>query len=392
MNQKLYIVFGTGADSVGLVEKITTPIAAVNGNIIDLRQDVLHGLFTVFMVVDLAGSSVAMDGLQGLVETISDETSLDLSVDKYQPVARSAEKENMLMILLGRDKPGIIATVTQILKTYNINIEFSEVIARESIFLMELLVDIHHCAIPLENLQGKLRDKMGTLGISTMFQTEDVFNKNKRILLFDIQSSFIDGDTLLEILQLTGIPAGEFNAALGQGDAGSVLNKAAGYLEDLPLEVAANVTEAIQVTPGTVELLQTLKIMGYKIALMSRGFTCVSEILKSKLGIDYCFGVPLVENDDAMTVTGELEDSALQNLERGTIIADLASREGVLPDDITVISDDPDSGESPPGLRLHFDMKVLLDYYNQHILSRESLIGLLASFGIPAAMSPEARG
>ena len=36
------------------------------------------------------------------------------------------------------------------------------------------------------------------------------------------------------------------------------------------------------------------------------------------------------------------------------------------------------------GYGLIFDMKVLLDYYNQHILSKESLIGLLGCFGVPA--------
>ena len=91
----------------------------------------------------------------------------------------------MLMILLGRDRPGIIATVADILKTYNINIEFSDMIARERIFLMELMVDIRHCAIPLENLQEVLRERMGALTINALFQSEDVFNKKKRILLFD---------------------------------------------------------------------------------------------------------------------------------------------------------------------------------------------------------------
>jgi phosphoserine phosphatase len=230
---------------------------------------------------------------------------------------------------------------------------------------------------------------MGTLGISTLFQTEDVFNKKKRILLFDIYSSFMDQQTLLEILELAGVPVDEFNATYGGDDPQAVLSRAAGCLEDLPLEVATNVTQAIQVAPGTVELIQTLKIMGYKIALVSRGFTCVSEILKEKLGIDYCFGVPLVENDDAMTATGELEDGALQSLDREGVIAHLAEREGVSPEDITIVTDQESRGGTPPGLRLEFDKKVLLDYYNKHILSRESLIGLLGSFGIPASASGE---
>lgn len=383
MNQKLYIIFGTGADSVGLVEKITTPISAVNGNIVDLRQDVLHGLFTVFMVVDLAACSKPIEEMQSLVQSISEDTGLDLSIDKYRPVPRSARKRNLLMILLGRDRPGIIATVTEILKTYNINIEFSEMIARESIFLMELMVDIQRCAIPLENLQLVLRDKMGALGINTLFQSEDVFNKKKRILLFDIHSSFIDQQTLEQILALTGISASDFNATYKQDDLGTVLNCAASCLENVPLEVATNVADAIEVTPGTVELIQTLKIMGYKIALLSRGFSCVSEILKEKLGIDHCFGISLVENDDAIALTGELDHASLEDLSRDKVISRLTALEGVSRDDITIVSDDDVVEGAPPGLRMRFDMKVLLEYYNQHILSKESLIGLLGCFGVP---------
>jgi phosphoserine phosphatase len=387
MNQKLYIIFGTGADSVGLVQKITTPISAVKGNIIDLRQDVLHGLFTVFMVVDLSAASVSVEEVQALVSNISDETGLDLTMDRYQPVARSAQKRNMLMILLGRDRPGIIAAVADILKTYNINIEFSDMIARERIFLMELMVDIRHCAIPLENLLEVLRERMGALGINTLFQSEDVFNKKKRILLFDIRSSFIDRATLADILQLTGIPATEFDAVYRKENV-LALQSAARCLADLPVEVAANIARAVEVTPETMELIQTLKIMGYKIALATRSFTCLSEVLKEKLAIDYCFGVPLVENDDAMTLTGELEDSALQTLETAGIIDRLVSQEGVSRDDITIIADEAE-GATPQGLRLRLNMKVLLEYYNQRILSREALIGLLGSFGIPAPAAEE---
>ncbi len=386
MNQKLYIIFGTGPDSVGLVERITAPISSISGNLIDLRQDVLHGLFTVFMVVDLTTATASVKELEALVASLSEETGLDLAMDKYQPVARSAEKQNLLLILLGRDRPGIIATVADALKTYNINIEFSEMIARENIFLMELMLDIRHCAIPLENLQQVLRERMGVLGIDALFQSEDVFNKKKRVLLFDVHSSFMDAATVGEILHLAGIPAAEFNAALG-GEEGAALSRAAGCLENLPLEVARNVARALEITPGTAELIQTLKIMGYKIALMSRGFTCVSDIMQEKLGIDYCFGVCLVENADAMTITGELEDSALESLDRDAVIQRLAAAEGVTRDDITAISDD--GTDIPPGLRLRFDMKVLLEYYNNHILSREALIGLLGSFGIPAPATAE---
>jgi len=148
-----------------------------------------------------------------------------------------------------------------------------------------------------------------------------------------------------------------------------------------------NITRALEVSSGTLELIQTLKTMGYKIALACRGFGCVAEVLRQKLGIDYCFGVPLLENDDAMTLTGELEEAALDGLATAPLAQRLAKLETVAREDITVITSDAAHPEAPPpGLRLRFDMKLILDYYNQRILSRQALIGLLGSFGPPIAL------
>ena len=59
--KNFYIIHGMGNDTVGLVGNITTPIAAKGGNIVDLRQDVLHGLFTIYLVVDLADSELRFE-------------------------------------------------------------------------------------------------------------------------------------------------------------------------------------------------------------------------------------------------------------------------------------------------------------------------------------------
>ena len=387
MNEKLFIIFGTGPDAVGLVERITTPVAAVQGNIIDLRQDVLHGLFTLFMVVDLAAAALGKDEVTDLVGRLSRETGLDLRVDEYRPLPRRGARQPLLLILLGRDRPGIVAAVTGLLKTYDINVDLAEMIAREGVFLMELMVDLDRCAIPLENLKGALRRRMGELGIDTLFQSEDVFNKKKRVLLFDLRTSLMAPATREEILRLAGLPAASLETTLGRGE-GDCLCRAAGCLEGLPLEVMTQVARAVEVGSGTLELIQTLKTMGYKIALACRAFGCVAEVLRAKLGIDHCFGVPLAENDDAMTLTGELEEGALEGLSVPSLIQRLARLEGVDPAEITVIASDPaDLSAALPGISLRFDMKRILDYHNQHILSRQALLGLLGSFGPPTLLS-----
>jgi phosphoserine phosphatase len=383
MNPKLYILFGTGTDAVGLVQKITTPIARIKGNIIDLRQDVLHGLFTIFLVLDLSEVTQSLEDVEQLVAEIAEETGLDLALDKYTPVPRSAEKKNLLMIMVGRDKPGIIATVSEILSTYRINVEFSQMIARENIFLMELMADIGPSVLPLQNLESVLHERMGALGINTLFQSQDVFNKKKRILLFEFKTSFMDAGTRSEILQQTGISDTEFEAVYPHTDTEAALGASVARLDGLPVEVFEKLVAAVQITAGTLELIQTLKTMGYQVALVSNALTPFTDTIGQRLGIDACFGLPAPVNYDAMAFVGEFSGEEQDALDRERIIAQLMEQEGVPRDDITVITDLTSGEPTPPGIRILFDMKLFLDYFNQHILSRGTLLGVLGGFGAP---------
>ena len=100
--QRLYIVHGMGSDAVGLVGAITSAIANAGGNIIDLRQDVLHGLFTIFFVVDLAESKLHIDEFGALIKNIGEETGLSLSVDKYVRSLSVADRMLLSRELVGR--------------------------------------------------------------------------------------------------------------------------------------------------------------------------------------------------------------------------------------------------------------------------------------------------
>jgi phosphoserine phosphatase len=385
MNEKLYILFGTGPDAVGLVQQITTPVAGIGGNVMDLRQDVLHGLFTVFLVVDFAASAASVEEIEGLVAGIAERTGLDLRVEKYQPVARSAERENLLLILIGRDRPGIIAAVSECLSSYRVNIELSQMIARESMFLMELLVDISRSILPLENLTTTLRGNMAGLGIEALFQDRDVFNKKKRILLFELGGSLMEAASRDEVLRQAGIAIDELRAIYPAGDPDTCLAAALSRLEGLPVEVVEKLADAVTPTPGTAELIQTLKTMGYRVALATGAFTLLTDRLRGPLGLDHCIGIEAPVDEDAMSFVGEPAGDERFALGRERILAELSAREGVAREDITLVSDQGLGDAAPPGIHLMFDTRLFLDYLNQHVLSRESLVGVLGAFGPPIA-------
>ena len=377
--QRFYIIHGMGNDEVGLVGSITTPIASAGGNIVDLRQDVIHGLFTIYMVVDLTNCDLRIDKFKEIIKTISEDTGLNLSVDTYHPVARNPEKRNILMILIGYDKPGIIASVSQTLGDYKANIEFAQNIGREDIFLMELMIDVSLCSLPLENLMSVIRQKMSEMEITAIFQTDDVFNKKKRIILFDLAKSLIPSATTKEIMQQTGIKTGEVTKNYTDKNLANTLSRAAQLFEGLPADVINTIAGNIQVEAGTIELIQTLKIMGYKICLVTNGFSVFIDAIANRLGIIHSYGVDLQIDDDSRLVSGEIKTEKLTARSIDAIKTELAQKEQIAKEDITVVSDK--GLQETPGIRVELNLETILDMYNKHALSKDNLIGLLGSLG-----------
>jgi phosphoserine phosphatase len=382
---RFYIVHGIGNDAVGLVGRITAPIGQAGGNVVDLRQDVLHGLFTIHMVVDLSATQLRLDDLAAMVRNIGEDTGLKLYADKYLPVPPPPDKKNLLLILLGSDRPGIIASVSEILGRYRANIELAQAIAREDLFLLELITDVSHCRIPLPNLMSSIEKTMSEMKMKTIFQTEDVFNKKKRVILFDLESSFIDPSLRAEIIRQTALDAQALAEVYGQASPRQCVRQALARLDGFPADVMATLTEGVSASSGTMELIQTLMTMGYRIVLVSRALSLLTDHLKSKLGLDYAFGVPTRIDEDSRSLVGELSDEDFAAALVENVTLQVAAAERVEPSDITIVSDA--DTESLPGIRLEFDLGQLLHLYNQRVISQDHMIGILGSFGVPRSGS-----
>jgi phosphoserine phosphatase len=233
----------------------------------------------------------------------------------------------------------------------------------------------------LANLQAAVEKAMSDLDIQAVFQSDDVFNKKKRVILFQIGSSFIGSDLLEELSEHAGLTLAEVRREYQPQCVTDSLQRAAARLEGLPSEVLQSIATGIQASPGTMELLQTLRVMGYRIALASNAFALFTDTLQTRLGIDYAYGYPLAIDDDSKCVLGEIPAHELAGRDLDQLVAEIAAAEGIQSSDVTVISDEGMTGT--PGIRLQLNLGQLLDYVNKNIISREALFGLVGSLGIP---------
>jgi phosphoserine phosphatase len=376
--EKPIAVYGMGPDQKGLVGRLAGAIAGLGGNIVDLTQNVTHGLFSVFLLTDLSASKKTVEDLRAAVDTVAAETGLTLHVGRFEQTPRPAERKGMLLILLGPDKPGLIASMAQTLGHYGINIEMSRNVSREGVFLMELVTDIAQSTLPEPNIRKTLTDLMTERGIRTMFQFTDVFNKKKRVIVFSLSKSLLDPSTLSEIVRQTGLNAKSIAMPASEDDAAA---RSASLLEGCSADLLEKVAASFSPTNETIELVQELKILGYRVAVVTSGFSFFADRLKSLVGADYTWGVPLNVDADTRTVSGSLDSAEGIETQKKRFVSELVSAEKTPAEDVVVLDDSPAHFPGAAGIRLDFDLRFLLDAFNRKALSREALTGILCSFG-----------
>jgi ACT domain-containing protein len=87
-----------------------------------------------------------------------------------------------IVTILGLDRVGIIAAITNILADANVNIlDISQSVLRDEVFTMIMMVDLAKARVPYEELAQALRDKGRELAVQVEVQREDIFKAMHRI-------------------------------------------------------------------------------------------------------------------------------------------------------------------------------------------------------------------
>lgn len=72
-----------GHDHVGIVAKVSTKLAELNVNIIDISQTLMHENFTMMMMVTL-DNSTQFDTVQQELASLGQETDLDIRIQRQE--------------------------------------------------------------------------------------------------------------------------------------------------------------------------------------------------------------------------------------------------------------------------------------------------------------------
>ncbi|MDK2795032.1 MAG: phosphoserine phosphatase [Archaeoglobaceae archaeon] len=370
-----------GEDRPGLVHAVAKALASCNANIVDIEQTVLQGIFAMFIVAEAGDLECVEKELRKLGEELGVKITLS-------PFERKQKREKKLYVInvLGRDRVGIVRDITGLLLNFGINIERTNLTARDKLISIEFLVDIGNA--DLVKLRRELLKEGERLGLDIVVQDYESSSKEKRLIVFDLDSTLIEAEIIDELAREAGVEREvkelTRKAMNGEMNFKDALQERVRLLKGLPVEVLERIYSRVEFTEGAKELISALKRAGYKIAVVSGSFTYFTNRIKEELGIDYAFGNELEIVDGKLTgrVVGRIIDAE----EKARIVEEIAKKEGIKIENVVAVGDGANDRImiEKAGLGIAFNAKEVLKEIADGSISKNNLIGLASVLKLPS--------
>ena len=386
MEKILYVISAVGQDRPGLVHSVTQILSDLHINIVDIEARSVRGHFTMFLVIDLSTSDKDYGDLLQALEPIRSNFNMGLRVEPYVEGRRKVDKRMMIFTLMGKDRPGIVASVSGMFSENGINIETIKMIARGEYIATEVTIDTSD--VPdIKNMRRMLYAFSEDSGLDVSLRDYNKFQKQKQVVIFDCDSTIIQEEIIDELAKAAGV--GEtvkemtikaMNGEMGYSEA---VKKRVSLLKGLTVEQLEILSRGIHLTPGAEELISTLHRMGYKVGVISGGFSFFTDYLKKRLKLDYVFANELaVENG---VVTGEIKGDIVDAKRKGDILQKIAETERISVDQIVAVGDGANDRFmlENAGLAIAFSPKEILKEYSDGMITTDNLSGLRYFLGIP---------
>jgi phosphoserine phosphatase len=169
-----------------------------------------------------------------------------------------------------------------------------------------------------------------------ILQPNTVYRRNKRLCVFDMDSTLIQQEIIDEIAAFIGVKdqvaAITERAMNGEIDFSASLKARVALLKGVPADVFERLKPKIMITPGAKDLCKVLKRLGFTLAVLSGGFQPLAEWLASELGLDHAFANHLVIDPSTHTLTGELDPNypIVDSQHKKNLLISLASGKNIL--------------------------------------------------------------
>lgn len=324
-NTELMLIRVTGEDRPGLIASITATLAKYDITILDIGLDDIHNTLSFGILIRTSNENVGRVMKDLLYKTTSMGNILrfyPISKEDYEQWVSMQGKNRYILTLLGRKLTARqISATTHILSQQNLNIDGIRRLTGR-IPLDEEKANIRACiefsvrGTPkdIDLMQAQLFKIAREQEVDYSFQQDNMYRRMRRLICFDMDSTLIQTEVIDELAMRAGV--GEQvksiteQAMRGEIDFRESFRKRVALLKGLDESVMQDIAEHLPMTEGVDRLMFVLKKYGYKIAILSGGFTYFGNYLKERFGLDYVYANELEIKNGKLTgnYVGEIVD------------------------------------------------------------------------------------
>jgi phosphoserine phosphatase len=383
---ELYVISATGKDQAGLLHRVARVLSDLGINIVDIDARSIRGYFTMFLVVDLNPSSYSPQEMLDNLSPLGPYFDLGLHVKPYDEGRRIPNKQMMLMTLMGKDRPGIVSELSGLVARHQVNIEAIKMIARGDYNAMEISLDTS-ALDDIKAFRKVIYAFSEKSGFDVSLLKGDIFQKPKRVVIFDCDSTIIKEEVIDELAKVAGVEQRvkqlTKRAMSGEIDFEKALRQRVKLLKGLTVDQLEKLTQTIHLTPGAEELISALHFMGFKVGVISGGFSFFTNYLKERLNLDYVYANEL-EIENGVT-TGRVKGKTILSQSKADIINQIAEMENISVEQIVAVGDGANDRFmlQKAGLAIAFNPKEILKDFSDGIITSDNISGLLYFLGAP---------
>jgi phosphoserine phosphatase len=381
------LVTVTGRDRPGVTATLTGILAEKGAALYDIEQVVVHTQLTLCLLVGLPTSR---DVLKELLFAAK-ELGMELEFNPVVPSAAEPEPVGVMYVITAIGPtlgPAHIHSVASALAGEGANIEKISRLSEETALAS---VEIH-ARMPasgdIERLKRTLLAQAMRASFDVSLQRESLYRRSKRLVVLDMDSTLIRIEVIDELARAAGVGPEVSRiterAMQGEMDYDESLRQRVSLLKGLDVSVLDKIASDLPLTEGAETLVRVLKRLGYRIAVISGGFSRAADALKRRLSLDYAFSNNL--EIEGGKLTGKVSGPIVNAARKAELLELIAQLEGVVLDQVIAVGDGANDilMLERAGLGIAFRAKSKLREAADTSLSGAGLDAILYLLGISA--------
>ncbi|WP_320171659.1 phosphoserine phosphatase SerB [Maridesulfovibrio sp.] len=333
----------SGEDKPGLTSSLTGVLAGYGIDILDIGQSVIHNQLVLGVLIRIPREAESAPVLKDIMfrgyELGVTVKFRPIQSDNYMEWVSAQGKPRHIITLVGRKASGTaISKVANIVAENGLNIDMIHRLSGR-IPMDGDPAPRHSCiefsvrGVPenLDLMRASFLSMATEEQVDIALQEDNAFRRNRRLVAFDMDSTLIQTEVIDELARAAG--SGELvssiteSAMRGEIDFQESLRRRLATLKGLDESVMEDIARRLPITEGAERLIANLKKFGYKIAIISGGFTYFGEKLQERLGVDYVYANRLEIKDGKLTggVIGDIVDGP----KKAELLCSIAEKEKI---------------------------------------------------------------